>query len=93
QRRIGLLTELKDTNVRLADVSARLRAASQKLQPTGAAALPLPVAGERIQAEVTIVRKVDEEWRKQPAQEDTEVMPGDTIEVRFSSALENAATR
>ncbi|WP_376703605.1 polysaccharide biosynthesis/export family protein [Mesorhizobium sp. ISC25] len=93
QRRISLLTELKDTNVRLADVSARLRAASQKLQPTGAAALPLPVAGERIQAEVTIVRKVDEEWRKQPAQEDTEVMPGDTIEVRFSSALENAATR
>ncbi|MER9893841.1 polysaccharide export protein [Mesorhizobium sp. M0119] len=93
QRRIGLLTELKDTNVRLADVSARLRAASQKLQPTGAAALPLPVAGERIQAEVTIIRKVDEEWRKQPAQEDTEVMPGDTIEVRFSSALENAATR
>ncbi|MER8833103.1 polysaccharide biosynthesis/export family protein [Mesorhizobium sp. M0909] len=93
QRRIGLLTELKDTNVRLADVSARLRAASQKLQPTGAAALPLPVAGERIQAEVTIVRKLGEEWRKQLVQEDTEVMPGDTIEVRFSSALENAATR
>lgn len=93
QRRIGLLTELKDTNVRLADVSARLRAASQKLQPTGAAALPLPVAGERIQAEVTIIRKLGEEWRKQLAQEDTEVMPGDTIEVRFSSALENAATR
>ncbi|MER8503162.1 polysaccharide export protein [Mesorhizobium sp. M0904] len=93
QRRIGLLTELKDTNVRLADVSARLRAASQKLQPTGAAALPLPVAGERIQAEVTIIRKLGEEWRKQLVQEDTEVMPGDTIEVRFSSALENAATR
>ncbi|MER8380371.1 polysaccharide export protein [Mesorhizobium sp. M0815] len=93
QRRIGLLTELKDTNVRLADINARLRAASQKLQPTGAAALPLPVAGETIQAEVTIVRRVGEEWRKQPAQEDTEVMPGDTIEVRFSSALESAAIR
>lgn len=93
QRRMGLLIELKDTNVRLADVSARLRAASQKLQPTGAAALPLPVAGEKVQAEVTIIRKVGEEWRKQLVQEDTEVMPGDTIEVRFSSALENAATR
>ncbi|MER8610435.1 polysaccharide biosynthesis/export family protein [Mesorhizobium sp. M0220] len=93
QRRIGLLTELKDTNVRLADINARLRAASQKLQPTGAAALPLPVAGETIQAEVTIVRRVGEEWRKQPAQEDTEVMPGDTIEVKFSSALESAAIR
>ncbi|MER8547777.1 polysaccharide biosynthesis/export family protein [Mesorhizobium sp. M0684] len=93
QRRMGLLIELKDTNVRLADVSARLRAARQKLQPTGAAALPLPVAGEKVQAEVTIIRKVGEEWRKQLVQEDTEVMPGDTIEVRFSSALENAATR
>jgi polysaccharide export outer membrane protein len=92
-RRIGLLTELKDTNVRLADTTARLRAASQKLQPTGASAQPLPVAGETIQAQVTIVRKVGEEWRKQAAGEDTEVAPGDTIEVRFSSALESAAVQ
>ncbi|MER8825482.1 polysaccharide export protein [Mesorhizobium sp. M0938] len=92
-RRIGLLTELKDTNVRLADTTARLRAASQKLQPTGASAQPLPVAGETIQAQITIVRKVGEEWRKQSAGEDTEVAPGDTIEVRFSSALESAAVQ
>ncbi|TIX64371.1 MAG: sugar ABC transporter substrate-binding protein, partial [Mesorhizobium sp.] len=92
-RRMALLTELKDTNVRLADITARLRAASQKLQPTGASAQPLPVAGETIQAQVTIIRKVGEEWRKQPAGEDTEVSPGDTIEVRFSSGLENAAVR
>jgi len=91
QRRIGLLTELKDTDVRLADITARLHAASQKLQPTGASALPLPVAGETIQAQVTIIRKVGEQWQKQLAQEDTEVAPGDTIEVRFSSALESAA--
>ncbi|RUV00456.1 sugar ABC transporter substrate-binding protein [Mesorhizobium sp. M6A.T.Cr.TU.017.01.1.1] len=91
QRRIGLLTELKDTNVRLADITARLRAASQKLQPTGASAQPLPVAGETIQAQVTIIRKVGEKWRKQPAGEDTEVSPGDTIEVRFSSGLESVA--
>ncbi|TIT02333.1 polysaccharide biosynthesis/export family protein [Mesorhizobium sp.] len=93
QRRIGLLTELKDTNVRLADITARLRAASQKLQPTGASAQPLPVAGETIQAQVTIIRKVGEEWRKQPAGEDTEVSPGDTIEVRFSSGAENVAVQ
>ena len=92
-RRIGLLTELKDTNVRLADTTARLRAASQKLQPTGASNRPLPVAGETIQAQVTIVRKVGEEWRKLPAGEDTEVSPGDTIEVRFSNTLESAAIR
>jgi polysaccharide export outer membrane protein len=90
-RRIGLLTELKDTNVRLADISARLQAASQKLQPTGASAAPLPVAGETIRAQLTIIRKVGEKWRKQAVEEDTEVMPGDTIEVRFSSDLQSAA--
>ncbi|PDQ18318.1 sugar ABC transporter substrate-binding protein [Mesorhizobium sanjuanii] len=90
-RRIGLLTELKDTNVRLADTTARLRAAGQKLQLTGASAQPLAVAGERVEAQVTIVRKVGEEWRKQPAEEDTEIMPGDTIEVRFGGALETSA--
>jgi polysaccharide export outer membrane protein len=85
-RRIGLLSELKDTDVRLADTSARLHAASQKLQPAGASTQPLPsVGGEAVRAEITIVRKVGEEWRKQPAGEDTEVLPGDTIEVRFSS--------
>lgn len=92
-RKIGLLTELKDTDVRLADTTARLHAASQKLQPTGASAMPLPVAGETIRAQITIVRKVGEEWRKQPAEEDTEVIPGDTIEVRFSSGLENVAVQ
>jgi polysaccharide export outer membrane protein len=91
QRRIGLLTELKDTEVRLADTTTRLHAASQKLQPTGASALPLPVAGEMVQAQISINRKVGEEWQKQPANEDTEVTPGDTIEVRFSSDIESAA--
>ncbi len=90
-RKIGLLTELKDTEVRLADTTARLQAASQKLQPAGAAAQPLPVGGETIQTQITIVRKVGEEWRKQPVEEDTEVLPGDTIEVRFSSGLEGVA--
>ncbi|WP_245481914.1 hypothetical protein [Mesorhizobium sp. M7A.F.Ca.CA.004.08.2.1] len=45
QRRIGLLNELRDTDLRLAETTARLHAASQKLQPSGASALPLPVAG------------------------------------------------
>ncbi|TPI85277.1 polysaccharide biosynthesis/export family protein [Mesorhizobium sp. B2-8-9] len=92
-RRIGLLTELKDTDVRLADTTARLHATSQKLQPAGASALPLPVSGEAIQTQITIVRKIGEEWRKQLVEEDSEVLPGDTIEVRFSSDLGRAASQ
>ncbi|TGS57732.1 sugar ABC transporter substrate-binding protein, partial [Mesorhizobium sp. M1C.F.Ca.ET.176.01.1.1] len=75
-RKIGLLTELRDTDVRLADTTARLQAASQKLQPAGASALPLPVSGEAIQVQITIVRKIGEEWRKQSVEEDSEVLPG-----------------
>lgn len=91
QRRVGLLTELKDTDVRLADITAKLHAASQKLQPTGASVRPLPMAGETIRAKVTIIRKVGEEWRKLSADEDTEVIPGDTVEASFSSDLEGVA--
>ncbi|MBZ9673812.1 polysaccharide export protein [Mesorhizobium sp. ESP7-2] len=91
QRKIGLLTELKDTDGRLADNTAKLHAASQKLQPSGASARPLPMAGETIRAKVLIIRKVGQEWRKLAADEDTVVAPGDTIEATFSSDLEAVA--
>jgi len=91
QRRIGLLTDLKDTNARLADVTAKLHAASEKLQPTGASTQPLPIAGETIQAQITIVRKIGDESRKLSANQDTIVMPGDTVEAKFSSDLQSAA--
>jgi polysaccharide export outer membrane protein len=42
---------------------------------------------------MTIVRNVDGQWRKQAADEDAEVAPGDTIEVRFSNELESAAAQ
>jgi polysaccharide export outer membrane protein len=93
QRRIGLLNELRDTEVRLADIGTRLRAASQKLQPLGATAAPLSIAGETVRAQMTIIRNVDGQWRKQAADEDAEVAPGDTIEVRFSNELESAAAQ
>jgi polysaccharide export outer membrane protein len=93
QRRIDLLTELKDTDALLSDLTSKLHAISQKLQPTGASALPLPIAGETVRAQVTIVRKVGDEWRKLTADEDAAVAPGDTVEVRFTSDLESAAVQ
>ncbi|WP_217578660.1 polysaccharide biosynthesis/export family protein [Mesorhizobium sp. GbtcB19] len=91
QRRIGLLSELKETDASLAELSTKLHAASQKMQPTGASAQPLPIAGETIRTQVTIVRKVGDEWRKLTVDEDAAVAPGDTVEVRFASELESAA--
>ena len=91
QRRIDLLTELKETDASLAELTTKLHAASQKLQPTGASAQPLPITGETIRAQVTIIRKVGAEWQKLAVDEDAAVAPGDTVEVRFASELQSAA--
>jgi polysaccharide export outer membrane protein len=93
QRRISLLNDLRDTNARVADVTARLHAASEKLQPSGAALGPLPVAGETVQAKVTIVRKTGEEWKSLAADQDTALMPGDTVEATFGSSLESVVVQ
>lgn len=90
-RKIGLLTDLKDTNARLADITTKLHAVDEKLQPAGAALGPLPIAGETIHAKVTIVRRIGEEWRKLAVDEDTVLMPGDTVEARFDSGLESVS--
>jgi polysaccharide export outer membrane protein len=90
-RKIGLLTDLKDTNARLADITTKLHAVDEKLQPAGAALGPLPIAGEMTHAKVTIVRKIGEEWRKLAVDEDTVLMPGDTVEARFDSGLESVS--
>lgn len=91
QRSIGLLTDLKETEASLAELTAKLHAASQKLQPNGASAQPLPIAGETVQAQVTVIRKVGAEWRKLPVDEDAAIAPGDTIEVKFASEFESSA--
>ncbi|MDW6020568.1 polysaccharide biosynthesis/export family protein [Mesorhizobium sp. BAC0120] len=93
QRRISLLTEMKDTSARLADLTAKVHAASEKLLRAGASARPLPIAGETMRAKVTIVRKVGEEWRKLPVDEDAVLMPGDTVEARFDSSIESVAVQ
>jgi polysaccharide export outer membrane protein len=93
QRRIGLLTESKETSARLAETTAKLHAASEKLLPTGASTRPLPNAGETMRAKVTIVRKIGEEWRKLAADEDAVLMPGDTVEASFDSSVESVAVQ
>ncbi|WEK48994.1 MAG: polysaccharide export protein [Candidatus Kaistia colombiensis] len=93
QKRITLTQNLTDSNVRLADLGIKLRAASEKLHPLGGGNLaPLPdgTAGVKI----TIVRKVGNEWRPMPVDEDAEVLPGDVIEATLANSLElRAATR
>lgn len=82
QRRINLLLQLRDLNVRLADLGMKIQAVSEKLRPLGNVS-SMPGAGAGLRSEVVIVRKVGQQWQRQPAVEDAEVQPGDVIEVAF----------
>lgn len=82
---IGLLSDLREVNTRLADSDARLRAARTKLQSMGVASRPLAAAPESVEAQITIVRRNGDDWLKLVANAETEVLPGDVVEVTLCS--------
>jgi polysaccharide export outer membrane protein len=79
-RTINLLRELKDSNVRLADLRVRMQALSQKLQPLGGAGA-VPIGTSDLRPEVTIVRKVGQQWDRIATSVDFDVEPGDVVDV------------
>lgn len=82
QRRMTLLRDLSDTNVRLADLVIRIQAVGEKLRPLGGVSA-VPNTGESLRSALVIVRKVGQEWQRLPVTEDAEIEPGDVIEVAF----------
>lgn len=82
QRRINLLRELRDANIRVADLSVRIQAVSEKLRPLGNVS-SMPAAGNNVRSEAVIIRKAGQQWQRLSAIEDAEVEPGDVIEVVF----------
>ena len=86
QRAITLLRELKDSNVRLADLRVRMLALSQKLQPLGGAGA-VPIGTSELQPDVLIVRKVGQQWNRIAASVDFDVEPGDVVEVALRPAV------
>jgi polysaccharide biosynthesis/export protein len=93
QRQVALLTDLRNTNVRLAELGARLRAAGGKLLPLGAAR-DLPTAsGGAGQPHVVVIRQAGTQWRRLPVDGDAEVLPGDVIEVTAEGGAGLAVTQ
>ena len=92
-RRIELLKNIRETSERLAEAELRLRAASEKLRPGGTIS-PSQMLGTAAQPAITIMRKLDQDWRRRPADQHTELLPGDVIEVllRSSQMPESVAT-
>ncbi|MCP8938968.1 polysaccharide biosynthesis/export family protein [Alsobacter sp. SYSU M60028] len=86
QRRLDILTEVQDVNVKLAATRSRLEAVAEKLLYTGAIKSQL-VRGKGEAPDVVLYRKdQDGQSQKLQADESTELQPGDVIDVALPMA-------
>lgn len=89
-RRIDVLREVSESQIRLAELSTRLESAVEKLRVLGRM-ITLEPAGRMARPSITIVRRDRDRWTQLPASEDDALRPGDTIEVVFRTDLATSA--
>jgi len=80
QRRMNLLQELQDAGVRLNQIRAKLQSVGEKLQYTTLMRSQL-IRGIGGQPQITIVRRAEKGRERFVAEEDSELQPGDVVEV------------
>jgi polysaccharide biosynthesis/export protein len=80
QRRLDLLRELQDTSVKLNVIRGKLQSVGEKLQYTAMVRSQL-ARGAGNKAEIAIIRKGEKGQERIIASEDTELQPGDAVEV------------
>jgi polysaccharide biosynthesis/export protein len=80
QRRLDLLRELQNTSVNLNVIRGKLQSVGEKLQYTAMVRSQL-ARGAGNKAEIAIIRKGEKGQERIIASEDTELQPGDTVEV------------
>jgi polysaccharide export outer membrane protein len=80
QRRLDLLRELQDTSVKLNEIREKLQSVGEKLQYTAMVRSQL-ARGAGNKAEIAIIRKGEKGQDRTIASEDTELQPGDTVEI------------
>jgi len=80
QRRLDLLHELQDTSVKLNQIRQKLQSVGEKLQYTAMVRSQL-AQGTGNKAKIAIMRKGENGPERIVASEDTELQPGDAIEV------------
>jgi polysaccharide export outer membrane protein len=80
QRRLDLLRELQDTSLRLNQIREKLQSVAEKLQYTAMVRSQL-VRGAGSKPDIAIIRKGEKGPERIIASEDTELQPGDTVEV------------
>lgn len=80
QRRLRLLDELQDAETAIAGLRARLDGVAEKLVYTGALRSQL-VGGKAGKPDLALIRKQGAAAERLPATEDTNLRPGDVVEV------------
>ncbi|CAN7712995.1 polysaccharide biosynthesis/export family protein [Bradyrhizobium sp. LjRoot220] len=80
QRRLDLLRELQDTSVKLNQIREKLQSVGEKLQYTSMVRSQL-ARGSGNKTEIAIIRKGDAGQERIVTGEDTELQPGDAVEV------------
>jgi polysaccharide export outer membrane protein len=94
QRRLDLLRELQDTSVKLNQIREKLQSVGEKLQYTAMVRSQL-VRGASSTPEIAIIRKGEKGQERIVASEDTELQPGDAVEVslRYQDGPDVASRR
>ena len=80
QRRLDLLRELQDTSVKLNQIREKLQSVGEKIQYTAMVRSQL-VRGAGSKPDIAIIRKGEKGPERIIASEDSELQPGDTVEV------------
>lgn len=82
ERRTKLLSEMQETGVRLAVLRVKLEGLAQKRQNARAIG-SAPMTVSAAPPDLSVLRKGQQDTVRIPADEDTELQPGDVVEVAF----------
>jgi polysaccharide export outer membrane protein len=89
QRRISVLGELQDAQVKLNEIRSRLQSVTEKLHYTGIVKSQL-VRGKGGKPEIVVIRKVGQTRERLDVDEDFELQPGDFVEIALHEPLAGA---